>query len=199
MSFKNIVVSVCAAAAFSTFAMAQGGQQPNQPPREMGMGRGGGGREAGERGMGGMGRGMRKQGGMDFSRLNLTDAQKQRIQSLMDNSKKTMESNKAQFEEMGKLMRLKREGLLTTEQGTRLTSLQAQMKTNGDKMQSDLLAILTPEQRVLVEQMKNDRGGRMKGMRDKMQQRGPGGQNRMNRPGRPNGGQNQPPPPPTQN
>lgn len=198
MSIKNIVFSIFAVAAFSSFAMAQGGGQ--QPPKEGGMGRGGerggGGREFG-RGFGDRGPGRRVggPGRIDFNRLNLTDAQKQRIQTLLENNKKSFETNKAQFEEMGKLMQLKRQGLLTTEQGTRLTALEAQMKTNADKMQSDLLAILTPEQKTLVEQMKNQRGGG--GMRERMpQRRGPGG---MNRPGGPNGGGNQPPPPPTDN
>src|SRR5687768_1269046 len=135
MSFKNIIGSVLAVAAFGSFAMAQGGQ-PNQPPKD-----GRGDRRGGEmraRGFGGEGVRMMRPGRMDFNRLNLTDAQKQRIQSLHENQRRSWETNKAQFEEMGKLMRLKREGLLTTEQGTRLTALQAQMKTNSDRMQADL-------------------------------------------------------------
>jgi Spy/CpxP family protein refolding chaperone len=200
ISMKNFVVSIFAVAMFGTFAMAQGGgqppRQPNQPPGPGGMGPGK--RQFGERRMHRPGMMRQRMGGpgrIDFNRLNLTDAQKQRIQALMENQRRAGEANRAQFEEMANLMRLKREGLLTTEQGTRLTALEAQMKTNGDRFQSDLMAILTPEQRTLVEQMRNERG-RMGGMRraPRMPMR------RMlrapNAPARPN---NPPPPPPTQN
>ena len=193
MSIKNIIVSISAIVVFSSFAMAQTGQ-PAPKPQDGGQKRGG---EMGDRGrgegmgrMGGPGMGMRGQGGpgmgghgmMDFNRLNLTDDQKQKIQALQTSHKTMMEANKTQMEEMGKLSQLKREGLLTSAQGTRLTALEAQMqtqmKTNMEKMQSDVLAILTPEQKVLVEQMKKQREeGGMKGMRNggPPQQRGPGG------------------------
>lgn len=170
MSIKNIIASALAVAAFGSIAMAQSGQ-PNQPPRE-GMRKPGDQRmEKGPRGggsgmmRGGMGRGRM----MSFDRLNLTDAQKQRIQAIQASAKNSREANKAQFEEMGNLMRLKREGLLTTEQGTRLTALQAQMqtqmKTSAEKMQADILSVLTPDQKTLLDQMKNQRPGRRNGMR----------------------------------
>jgi Spy/CpxP family protein refolding chaperone len=202
MSLKNIVLSILVLAAFSTFAMAQGGtqppNQPNQLPRERGFGRGG--REFGREGFGERGPGMRRPNRIDFNRLNLTDAQKVRIQTLLENNRKSAETNKAQFEEMGRLRGLKREGLLTTEQGTRLTTLEAQMKTNGDRMRNDLLAIFTPEQKVLVEQMQNERGGRGEMRRGMQMRRERGGQNGPGRRGRPMGGGNQPPqPPPTNN
>lgn len=175
--------SILAVAAFSTFALAQGGQ-PDQMRGE-GMKRGG------ERKMG-----MMRRGGMaDFSRLNLTDAQKQRIQSLMESNRKTMESTQVQMQEMGKLMMLKRQGLLTTEQGTRLTSLQAQMKTTHERMHNDILAILTPEQKTLFDQTQNERGGRMRGMREGGERREGGRMMRRggpDQPGAPMGGGNPP-------
>lgn len=197
MSIKNIVFSILAIAVFSSFALAQGGgrtnqpNQPNQPPRD-GVGRG-----DRERGMGGSGfRMMRPRGGMpgmfDFNRLNLTDAQKQRIQTILDTNRQSAQNNQAQMEEMGRLMMLKRQGLLTTEQGTRLTALEAQMTSSRDKFRNDIIGVLTPEQRTLFEQMQNERGGRMRGMRDGGgMRRGPGGQNR------PMGGGNPQQPPPS--
>lgn len=148
MSIKNIIVSAFAVAAFSSVAMAQSGQ-PGQPPKDS-MGKPGSERmDRGRRSN--RGRGMRRGGMMNFDRLNLTDAQKQRIQAIQASAKNSREANKAQFEEMGNLMRLKREGLLTTEQGTRLTALQAQtqtqMKANMDKMQADILSVLTSDQK----------------------------------------------------
>lgn len=190
MSIKHILFSILSVAAFSTLALAQGGQpnQPNQPrPDRMGMMRGGG-EGMGRRGPGMMG--MRGHGMVDFSRLNLTDAQKQRIQTILESNQKTAQTNQAQFQEMGKLMMLKRQGLLTTEQGTRLTAMEAQMTTNRDKFRNDILAVLTAEQKTLFDQMQNERGGRMRGMRDgggRMMRRGGGGQGEgMKRPGAPN-------------
>src|SRR5438552_2693468 len=122
MSIKNIIVSICAIVALSSFATAQGGQ-PNQKPQDggqkrEGMGGRGGMMGRGE-GMGGSaGMGMRGPGMMDFGKLNLTDDQKQKIQAIQESAKTARDANKTQFEEMGKLQQLKREGLLTAQQGT---------------------------------------------------------------------------------
>lgn len=186
MAVKKIVNLVLAVAAFGSFAMAQDGRGANQP---RGGQRSEQGSAGGNRDFGGRGRGMMGASRIDFNRLNLTDAQKQQIQTLLENNRKSFDANRTQFEEMGNLMRLKHEGLLTTEQGTRLTALEAQMKTNMDRMHSDLSAILTPDQRTLLEQMQHG-GGRGDGMRDGGGERmrpgrgGSGGQ----RPGAPNGG-----------
>src|SRR5215212_1544714 len=107
MSIRNIIVSILAVAAFSSFTLAQGSQprqpQPGGGSGGQGMGRGEG-RGDGERRMGdGGGFGMRRPGGIDFNRLNLTDAQKQRIQALQEGTKKSWETNQAQFQEMGRL------------------------------------------------------------------------------------------------
>ena len=163
MSIKNIVLTGFAIAAFGATAMAQApqgmGQKSGEPGRR--------GRMDGERrGAGMMGGRM----GMSFEKLNLTDAQKQKIQAIQDSASSAREANKSQFEEFGKLMRLKREGLLTNEQGTRLTALQVQMQTqmksSMDKMQADILAVLTPDQRTLLEQSRmQGPGGERGGMR----------------------------------
>ncbi len=190
MSIKNIIVSIIAVATLSTFSMAQGGR-PNQPPRGGGgenregmrppggggMQRGGGQERREMDGMQQRGRGM----GMAFGALNLTDDQKQKIQALHESHKTMMEANKAQMEEMGKLMGYKRSGLLTSAQGTRLTALEAQMetrmKTNSEKMQADLMTVLTADQKVLFEKMKQRRPEGMKRPGGGQEKRGgPGGQ-----------------------
>jgi Spy/CpxP family protein refolding chaperone len=186
MSIKKIFLTGFAVAAFGSLAMAQGGQ-PNQPPRgdrEGGM-RGRpemrGDRDGKRGGKGGMrGFAMRRGGrGMNLERLNLTDAQKLRIQAIQQSARSAREANKSQFEELGNLMRLKREGLLTDEQGTRLNALQVQMQTrmraDMEKMRNDILSVLTPDQKTLFEQ------GRGEGA----------GNRRMRRPN----GPGQPPPP----
>ena len=154
MSIKKIFLTGFAVAAFASLAAAQSGQ-PNQSPGDGGMmERGERGKRGGEMGKGAMMRG--RMGMMNFEKLNLTDAQKQRIQAIQDNAGNSREANKAQFEELGKLMRLKREGLLTTEQGTRLNALQVQMqtrmRTDMEKMRNDILAVLTADQKTLLEQ-----------------------------------------------
>jgi len=197
MSIKNIIVSAFAVAAFSSLAMAQPGQTGRQPGDGDRMGRpGGANMERGRRdrkprmtgrGMmlrGGERRGMRM---MNFSRLNLTDAQKQRIQSIQNSARSSMEANQPQRQEMGNLMRLQREGLLTTEQGTRLNAMQVQMqtqmRTNAERMQTEILAVLTADQRVLLEQGRQGRGANRRMM--------PG---QPRRPGAPNQGTTPPPP-----
>lgn len=106
---------------------------------------------------------MTRGGMMNFDKLNLTDAQKQSIQTIQSNARSSREANQAQFQEMGNLMRLKHDGLLTTEQGTRLNALQVQMQTrmraDMEKMRSDILAILTADQKTLLEQNGKDREG----------------------------------------
>lgn len=192
MNIKNLLATFMTIVFAGSIAMAQNNppRQPNQGPDGMkrGMGRDGGDRNRmrGDRMPGG--RGMR---GMDFNRLNLNDSQKQRIQTLMDNNRKSFEANKTQFEEMGNLMRLKREGLLTTEQGNRLTTLEAQMTANREKMRNDILAVLTPEQKTLYEQMGNQPRGDRGGM---MRMRAPGGPGQ----GRPAPMSPNAPPPPNQ-
>jgi Spy/CpxP family protein refolding chaperone len=192
MSIRNFFVLILTICAFSSLALAQGGQpnqpnQPNQSPRD-GFGRRGDGSGRGGRGFGDgqqrrgiemmQQRRMHIGGGMnDFRRLNLTDTQKQRIQTVLENNRRTAETSQAQFEEMRRLMQLRHQGLLTTEQGTRLTSLEAQMSGNRDRMRNEILAVLTAEQKTLFEQMQNQRGPGMRGMRERMlQRRGPAGQ-----------------------
>jgi Spy/CpxP family protein refolding chaperone len=204
MSIKNFVALILTFFAFSSLATAQsGGGQPNQPPTPRGgldrRGDGGSGRGGfGDRQRGGemmRQRRMHTGSGMnDFSRLNLTDAQKQRIQTILETNRRTAETSQAQFEEMRRLMQLRGQGLLTTEQGTRLTSLEAQMTGNRDRMRNDILGVLTAEQRTLFEQMQNQRGGGVRGMRERMFQRrgGPGG---LMRPRGPQGGGNNLPQP----
>ena len=163
MSIKKFFLTGFAVAAFSSLALAQGGA-PNPPQRD---GRGGDGRrpEMKRDGRGGEGRGfgMMRRGGSGFERLNLSDAQKQQIQAIQQRAKSAREANKSQFEELGNLMRLKREGLLTTEQGTRLNALQVQMQTrmkaDMEKTQNEILAVLTPDQKTLFEQGRGNRDG----------------------------------------
>lgn len=189
MSIKKIFLTGLAVIAFGSLAMAQA-EKPDQPSsrrqmkRHGAMNRGGGhGFEMGRPG------GMRGETGMiNFENLNLTDAQKQRIQAIRESARNSREANKNQFEEFGKLMRLKREGLLTTEQGTRLNALQVQMQTqiraDMEKQRNDILAVLTPDQKVLLGQ----RGDKDRQGERRMRGRMPG------RPdGQPTGGAGTPP------
>lgn len=192
MSIKNVLLTGLAVAAFSSFAMAQQGGQPGQAPKE-GMKRSGGMQRGGRGGFGGgerRGPGMMG-GGMSFEKLNLTDAQKQRIQAIQESASTTREANKTQFEEFGKLLRLKREGLLTTDQGTRLNALQVQMqakmRTDMEKMHNDILAVLTPDQKTLLEQGRGGMGG------GRGEGRGPGGRGGQGGPGGPGRGAQAPP------
>jgi Spy/CpxP family protein refolding chaperone len=85
-----------------------------------------------------------------LNQLNLTDAQKQQLKNLRQNN----QANDAARNEMRELMQAKRSGgALTAEQETRLKDLRKQTKDDSEKQRQQVLAILTPEQRVQLAQI----------------------------------------------
>ena len=123
MSFKRklvtAVASAFAVAAFTSFAAAQDSKSTNPTTTEPTQKQEKWERRGGGRGDG-MGRGFRggKRGGMGggmmrgFRDLNLTDAQKQQIRTIMEANR----PDQATMEEMKTLFEAKRNGTLTTEQ-----------------------------------------------------------------------------------
>lgn len=168
MSLKNKIITTAALAlavgAFSTFASAQtttpqGSENDVQKHEKRGR----------------FGKGMRgdKRGGGKFAMrglrgVNLTDAQKEQVRTIMEANKAT---NQAAHEEMRTLAQAKRGGTLTTEQQERFKSLRQQMKQNMDLTQAQILAILTPEQRAQIEQQKQEMQKRREERRQMKQNR----------------------------
>lgn len=101
-------------------------------------------------------RGDKHKGMSGLSQLNLTDAQKEQLKNLRQSN----HVDKTSRDEIRQLIRAKRNGNLTAEQETRLNTLREQGKANAEKMHQQVLAILTPEQRQQLEQMRQSRGNR---------------------------------------
>ena len=177
MSLKHKIISTMtlavAVGAFGTFASAQETPaQDTQNPKAERVERGG------KRGGFGRGDGMRgdKRGGdgdrmmmRALEKLNLTDAQKTQVKTILENSRA---QNQPQMEEMRGLMMKKRDGVITADEQNRFKELRDQMQSTNEQTHNSILAILTAEQRAQLDKMKEE-------MRQKMQERR---QNRQNQP-----------------
>ncbi|HEY0428958.1 MAG TPA: Spy/CpxP family protein refolding chaperone [Pyrinomonadaceae bacterium] len=142
------IVSAFAVVTFTTFVSAQDtsadkSQQDSTQKQERRERRGGfGNREGGRRG--GMMRG--------FEKLNLTDAQKEQIHTILEANK----PDKSSFEAIRPLMEAKRNGTITAEQETQLKAFREQQKQKGEQVRSQILAILTTEQKAQLEKQKEE-------------------------------------------
>ncbi len=121
------------------------------------------------------GHGMR--GGMRlFRELNLSDAQKQQANAIIERYK---ESTKAQREEMRQLHQQKQTatGAVDTQAQARAETLRNELRETHKRMQDELLTILTPDQRAKLEQLKADRKARREEWRNKRGQAQPNNDN----------------------
>lgn len=146
MSLKNkffsIITLALAVGAFSTFAAAQDTTKTDtdttqkQEKREWRKGK--------RDGMGEGFRGGGERGGMmrGFRELNLTDAQKEQIRTVMQANR----PDQATMEEMKTLHQAKRDGTITAEQQEKFKTLRRQSREKGEAVHQQILAILTPEQ-----------------------------------------------------
>jgi Spy/CpxP family protein refolding chaperone len=100
--------------------------------------------------------------------LNLTDSQKEQTRTIFENFNT---STKTQREEMRALAMKRRDGIITTEETARLKEFKIQLKTSGKQMHNSILAILTPEQRTQLEQIKEDGKQKMEERRKMRQNR----------------------------
>ncbi len=146
MSLKNKFFSVLTLAfavfGFATFVSAQDTTKTDsdttqkQEKREWRRGK--------RDGMGEGFRGGKRGGGMmrGFRELNLTDAQKTQIKTIMDANR----PDQATMEEMKTLHDAKRNGTLTADQQERFKTLRQQSREKGELVHQQILAVLTPEQ-----------------------------------------------------
>jgi protein CpxP len=161
MSFKQKFISAVTLAfaivAFTTFVSAQDTSTTTQPQdsankqekrERKGFGRRGGERKFDKEGSGGKHRGSKMRG---LEQLSLTDAQKTQIKNLMESSRT---ANQGAFQEMRDLKMKKRDGVITTEEQARMQQLKTQLKASAEQTHSSILAVLTPEQRTQLEQIK---------------------------------------------
>lgn len=179
MSLKSKLFTVFTIAgatiAFSTISMAQDrattpttGEKVERHNKEMGRGMGPGrmgGREGGQGMMKRHGGGMR----MMLRDLDLTDAQKLQIQSIMA-AKKPDQANR---EEMRTLRMAKRMGVLTAVQQERMTAIRTANQAKGQLVHEQILAVLTPEQKAKIEARKQQMQQRMQERKQMRQQKFP--------------------------
>ena len=156
MSLKNKLFSILtiavATVAFSVFTFAQDDKTttttPNaveKPGREFGKREGGEHRGFGER------RGGPGEMGM-LHGINLTDAQKTQIHSILEANK----PDQASMEEVHTLAKAKRDGTITADQQARLKTLREQSFEKGKSIHEQIEAVLTPEQKAQIEQRKQE-------------------------------------------
>lgn len=112
----------------------------------------------------GMGDGDHRGGGMMrmMHELNLTDAQKTQIHSIMEANK----PDQAVREEMKTLFEAKQNGTLTADQQARFDALKEQSKAKMQAVHAEIMGVLTAEQKAQLEQKKQE----MKQRRDEHRQ-----------------------------
>ncbi|MDQ3750673.1 MAG: Spy/CpxP family protein refolding chaperone [Acidobacteriota bacterium] len=158
MSFKRKFISAItlalATVAFTTFVSAQDtNKQDNSMQQQEKSERRGGKRGFGRKGMRGGKHGGDRMLMRSLERLNLSDAQKEQTRVIFENFKT---STQTQREEMRGLAMKKRDGIITTEESARFKEIKTQLKASGEQMRNSVLAILTPEQRTQLDQIKEE-------------------------------------------
>jgi Spy/CpxP family protein refolding chaperone len=166
LSFLTLAVAV---AAFSTITFAQDDKAvtpaPEKEKAEKPFHRGHKG-HFGDK-MGGRGFGMRGGGMMRIlHHLNLTEAQKAQIKSIMEANK----PDQATMDELRTLHTAKRDGTITAEQQARLQSLREQSKIKMQSVHEQVQNVLTAEQKAQLEAKKAEMKQRREEFRQKREQ-----------------------------
>jgi protein CpxP len=156
------ITSGFALVALGSFAMAQDNKtvtpnQDNQKSERKWEKRGDGQERGGRFGRGGRRGGFGLHG---LRELNLTDAQKEQIRTIMESKRGNREAGQTQREELRQIVEARRNGTLTAEQEARLKAFRDQRRAEMRQTHEQILAILTPEQRTQLEQLKQERQNR---------------------------------------
>lgn len=154
--FSGLTLAI-AVFALSTFTLAQEAKTTGDSDSKMHKGMKGDGHHFGKDKDGR--RGMRgDRGGMFMMRgLDLTDAQKAQFKALHE-ANKPSEATRTEMKTLGKA---KHDGTLTADQQSRLTALKQEAKVHAESVHSQMLAILTPEQKVKMDARKQEMQKRM--------------------------------------
>jgi periplasmic protein CpxP/Spy len=96
----------------------------------------------------------------EFRDLNLTDAQKQQIHTILESNK----PDQASMDQMRTLMEARRSGALTDDQKQQLKTLHEQQGAKMKSVHEQIMNVLTPEQKQQLDQKRQE-------MRQKWEQR----------------------------
>ena len=146
---------------FSAYAF---GQQTQQQPRSGGAQQQEGREGRGRRGQGGPGFGMR-----GLRELNLSDAQREQAHAIFERFSETI---RPQREQLMELRKQSRDGNAPADAEEKAKTLRVQIRESEKAMRTELMGILTPEQRAKWEEMEKEQKAR----RDQMRQRREGSQ-----------------------
>jgi len=92
-----------------------------------------------------------------FHQLNLTDAQKQQVRTIV---KTTMESTKAQRQQLATLNKQWRQGTLTPDSLTTANQLHQQLAQARKSMRTQIEGVLTPDQKTKLQDIIKQRNAR---------------------------------------
>jgi Spy/CpxP family protein refolding chaperone len=151
MSVRKSAIALSLVLAFTGMAFSQQPQTPAPPAPD---------NQVQGEGTGRLGRPHRRMGhGRDdlfqgFHELNLTEAQKQQQRTIIGNY---LENIRPQREELFKLREKREAGTFTPEDAARVQTLRKQIRESMQGAESELTAILTPDQRAKLEELKNAR------------------------------------------
>jgi Spy/CpxP family protein refolding chaperone len=99
--------------------------------------------------------------------IKLTDPQKEQIRIIQETYKPTQ----PEMDEMRTLMKAKHDGTLTDDQKTRMESLHAAQQQRMENIRTQVMGILTAEQKAQIETRKAEREKKRAERREKMKQR----------------------------
>jgi len=117
--------------------------------------------------------------------LNLTDDQQKQVHTIIEQS---MEGSRAQREELQQLMEKRQQGTLTADHEARAKTLHEQMRASRKETESKIAAILTPEQKAKLEELRkanHDKFNRRGGLPGRRDQDSPPAQKPANPPSQP--------------
>lgn len=111
-------------------------------------------------------RGGRRHGGMMFGKLNLSDEQKAQLKQLRQTSRENGKPLREQLRAKRQELRQANTGgsfneALATQKLTEMAALQAKLMGENVKLRQAMLAILTPEQKTLLDQQRAERKAKM--------------------------------------
>lgn len=165
MRIKNILLSTFAIIALGSWAIAQESKPAESSEttvkRERGVGQRGFAKEGGKR--------HGKRGGFalkGLKKLNLSEAQEIQTKAIFENYKTRFQPVR---EELKNLVSKKRDGIISLDEEARLKQLKTELRDSSKQMQTEIMNVLTDEQKNQLKQMREEKRQRMQERRQNRQ------------------------------